>query len=142
MGVKVRQKDGKWYVFINHHGQRKAKCVGDSKKAAEYWTDDVTARRGLGAAIEGRAAYAHLIESNSGIVYQRNTVGVDVSNRWPLAFETGKWSGHAGNISGPELVAGRYSAQWVKRDGRWLIRAEVFVALTCKESGCDSAALP
>jgi hypothetical protein len=35
MRVKVRQKDGKWYVFINHHGQRKAKCVGDSKRAAE-----------------------------------------------------------------------------------------------------------
>jgi integrase len=35
MGVKVRQKGGKWYVFINHHGQRKAKCVGDSKRAAE-----------------------------------------------------------------------------------------------------------
>ena len=35
MGVKVRQKDGKWYVFINHQGKRKAKCVGDSKRAAE-----------------------------------------------------------------------------------------------------------
>ena len=35
MGVKVRQKGGKWYVFINHHGQRKAKYVGDSKRAAE-----------------------------------------------------------------------------------------------------------
>lgn len=34
MGVKVRQKDGKWYVFINHQGKRKAKCVGDSKKSA------------------------------------------------------------------------------------------------------------
>ena len=34
MGVKVREKDGKWYVFINHQGKRKAKCVGDSKKAA------------------------------------------------------------------------------------------------------------
>lgn len=34
MGVRIRQKDGKWYVYINHHGKRKAKCVGDSKKAA------------------------------------------------------------------------------------------------------------
>ncbi len=34
MGVKVREKDGKWYVFVNHDGKRKAKCVGDSKKAA------------------------------------------------------------------------------------------------------------
>lgn len=35
MGVKVRQKDGTWYVCINHHGRRKAKGVGDSKRAAE-----------------------------------------------------------------------------------------------------------
>jgi integrase len=35
MGVKVRQKDGKWYVFINHNGQRKAKCVGDRRAAEE-----------------------------------------------------------------------------------------------------------
>jgi hypothetical protein len=32
MGVKIRQKDGKWYVFINHHGRRKAKCIGDSNR--------------------------------------------------------------------------------------------------------------
>ena len=24
LGVRIRQKGGKWYVFINHHGQRKA----------------------------------------------------------------------------------------------------------------------
>ena len=33
MGVKVREKDGKWYVFINHNGKRKSKCIG-SKQAA------------------------------------------------------------------------------------------------------------
>jgi integrase len=48
MGVKVRQKDGKWYVFINHHGQRKAKCVGDSKKAAEDVKRKLEAKLTLG----------------------------------------------------------------------------------------------
>src|ERR671930_1292552 len=48
MGVKVRQKDGKWYVFINHHGQRKAKCVGDSKKAAEEVKRKLEAKLTLG----------------------------------------------------------------------------------------------
>ena len=50
MGVKVRQKDGKWYVFINHHGQRKAKCVGDSKKAAEEVKRKLEAKLTLGDA--------------------------------------------------------------------------------------------
>lgn len=38
MGVTVRQKQpgqgNSWWIFINHQGKRKAKCVGD-KKAAE-----------------------------------------------------------------------------------------------------------
>jgi hypothetical protein len=34
MAVKVRQHKGKWWVFIDHKGNRKAKCVG-SKQAAE-----------------------------------------------------------------------------------------------------------
>src|SRR5262245_57666376 len=48
MGVKVRQKDGKWYVFINHQGRRKAKCVGDSKRAAEEVKRKLEAKLTLG----------------------------------------------------------------------------------------------
>jgi integrase len=48
MGVKIRQKDGKWYVFINHQGKRKAKCVGDSKRAAEEVKRKLEARLTLG----------------------------------------------------------------------------------------------
>jgi hypothetical protein len=40
------------------------------------------------------------------------------------------------------VIGGRYSVQWVKRDGRWLIRSEVFVALTCAGTGCASKAVP
>ena len=38
MGVKVREKpkdSGVWWVFINHHGQRKSKRVGDYNNAVE-----------------------------------------------------------------------------------------------------------
>ena len=38
MGVKVRQRNGAWWLFIDHHGQRKAKRVGvgpTGKKAAD-----------------------------------------------------------------------------------------------------------
>jgi integrase len=34
MGVTIRKKNGSWYVFVNHKGQRKAKCVGESRAAA------------------------------------------------------------------------------------------------------------
>jgi integrase len=47
MGVRVRQKEGKWYVFINHRGRRKAKCVGD-KRAAEEVKRKIEAKLTLG----------------------------------------------------------------------------------------------
>jgi integrase len=34
MGVTIRKKQGKWFVFVNHNGQRKAKCIGESRAAA------------------------------------------------------------------------------------------------------------
>ena len=35
MGVKIRKRGGKWYVFVNYHGRRKAKCLGSSRQLAE-----------------------------------------------------------------------------------------------------------
>ncbi len=35
MGVRVRKKDGSWWVFIHHKGNRKAKKVGDRRAAQE-----------------------------------------------------------------------------------------------------------
>ena len=34
MGITIRKKEGKWFVFVNLNGKRKAKCVGDSRAAA------------------------------------------------------------------------------------------------------------
>ena len=47
MGVKVRKRGGKWYVLVNYHGRRKAKCVG-SREAAEQVRRQVEAKLALG----------------------------------------------------------------------------------------------
>lgn len=126
--------------------QNKAIADGDVDVAASIWTDDVTMRRGLGQAVIGRAGYREmLLSSSSGqnpVIYQRVAVSVNVSDRWPLAYEEGRWAGHAGDADGQAVIAGRYAAQWVQRDGRWLIRSEVFVALTCEGEGCLFEAVP
>ena len=44
--------------------------------------------------------------------------------------------------AGPVVIGGPYSAQWVRREGRWLIRSELFVAVTCAGAGCGSRAVP
>ena len=47
MGVKVRKRGGKWYVLVNYHGRRKAKCVG-SREAAEQVRRQLEAKLALG----------------------------------------------------------------------------------------------
>ena len=113
---------------------------------AAFWTDEVTICRGLGTQLAGKAAYRKLFESDapspSQVVYQREPDAIAVSSHWPLAFETGVWRGHLGSATGPTVISGRYSAQWVKRDGRWLIRSELFVALDAAGAGLNFKAVP
>ena len=48
MAVKVRERNGKWWVFIDHQGKRKAKCIGRSKRAAHQAADKIEAALTLG----------------------------------------------------------------------------------------------
>lgn len=124
--------------------QNRAIVAGDVDRVAEFWTDDVAIRRGLGAAVIGKAAYRQLFVttgSDSNVVYQRSPTRVEASATWPLAYESGTWVGRLG-ADGPVVIRGEYAAQWVKRAGRWLIRSEVFVALTCAGIGCSYSATP
>lgn len=126
--------------------QNTAIAAGDLEKIASYWTEDVTIRRGLGQIVSGRRAYRRLFAvtspRDSTLVYQRQPDSIEVSPQWPLAYEAGTWSGHLGHVAGPTVIQGRYAAQWVRRDHRWLIRSEVFVALSCAGMGCTYMAAP
>jgi integrase len=48
MGVRVKKHAGKWYVFINWMGKRKAKCVGLSREAAEQVRREIERQLSLG----------------------------------------------------------------------------------------------
>jgi ketosteroid isomerase-like protein len=123
--------------------QNEAIAVGDLDGIAAFWTDDVVVRPGLGPLIVGRDAYRRTFASDPpGTVFVRRPTAIEVGEQWPLAFETGEWSWHLAGALSPAIVAGRYSAQWVKRNGRWLIRAEIFVPLSCDAGGCDRPAAP
>ena len=149
--------------------QNDAIAAGDLDAITSFWTDDITVRRALGSPVAGRTAARAAFEPPTGvaasgvaasgvaasgvaasgvaasaprIVYRRIPNEVEVSAQWPLAFETGVWEGREGAPDGPVLIGGKFTAQWVKRDGRWLIRSEVFVALTCAGAGCSLVAVP
>jgi hypothetical protein len=48
MGVKIRKRGGKWYVFGIYHGRRKARCVGTSRQLAEQVKRQLEAELALG----------------------------------------------------------------------------------------------
>jgi len=48
VGITVRKKNNQWYVFINHNGQRKAKCIGESRAAAVQVKRVLEAKLALG----------------------------------------------------------------------------------------------
>lgn len=103
--------------------------------AATFWTDDVVVVASRGAVLRGKDQYRRAFAGDSAIVYVRSPATIDVASAWPLAWEEGHWSGHLG-AGGPAVIGGRYAAQWHRINGRWLIRSEVFVALTCSGDPC------
>lgn len=118
--------------------QNTAIAARDLDRAASFWTDDIVIRSGLGRVVQSRASYRAAMAADTETVFRREPDRVDVSDneRWPLAFESGTWTGRSAR-DGRLLIRGRYAAQWIKRNGRWLIRAEVFVALGCASGGCS-----
>ena len=134
-------------ILSARQAQNQAIAAYDADRVAGFWTEDVELRRGLGQLVLGRAAYRQLFlgdaaNRDSALVYQREPSHIESSPTWPLAFESGTWEAHVGQVDGPVVIRGQYGAQWVKRGGRWLIRGEVFVALTCASVGCTYSAAP
>lgn len=127
--------------------QTQALAKNDLDTVVKYWDPAITIRRALGHPVDGAAAARKLLEpstpaATTTIIYQRESTSVNVSTNWPLAYEEGRWSGHVGTADAKPILSGKYAAQWVKRNGQWLIRSEVFVALDCADAGCKAAALP
>jgi len=127
--------------------QTQAMAADDLDKVVTWWVPDITIRRAMGQPVDGAEAARKLLQppatpSPNRLIYQREPVAVQVSPNWPLAYEEGRWSGHPGSVANAPVIGGRYSAQWVLRDGKWLIRSEVFVALTCSGAGCTFPAAP
>ena len=139
-------KDDEAAIRTARSVQTQALAANDLDKVVAYWSPDITIRRALGQPVSGADAARKLLEPTGSIatpvIYQREAVSVEVSGHWPMAYEEGRWSGHPGNAAAPAIIGGRYSAQWVKRNGQWLIRSEVFVALTCADVGCKYPSAP
>jgi ketosteroid isomerase-like protein len=107
----------------------------NADSVATFWMEDVTATAGLGYVVRGRADYKTAFGRDASMTYERTTERVVVSRTWPLAWEEGTWLGTATGQALP-IIGGRYAAQWVRQNGRWYIRSELFVAIDCSADAC------
>jgi ketosteroid isomerase-like protein len=70
------------------------------------------------------------------VVYVRTPDEIKISQAYPLAIESGTWTGSRSTAAGALKNGGSYSAAWKKTEKGWLIYAELFVAIDCEGEGC------
>jgi len=101
-------------------------------------TDDVVVVASSGTVFRGTEmeteGFAAAFEDPEFITYVRTPTSVQVAEDHRFAAERGEWVGSWRRADGRMELRGTYQAQWQKREGQWLIRAELFVALACSGS--------
>ncbi|WP_439473504.1 nuclear transport factor 2 family protein [Algoriphagus formosus] len=102
----------------------------DETLNATFLTDDVLITTGAGTLISGKKELLEYIQEASGprMYWVRTPDEVIVNPETQLAWETGTWKGFVEGSEESE-VGGKYSAQWTKKSGTWLIQSQLFVTL-------------
>ena len=102
----------------------------DEELNATFSTEDALITTGAGTLIAGKEALSAYIKSQKGprMYWVRTANEVLVNSKTKLAWETGTWKGYLED-SDEAVVRGKYSAQWTKASGTWLIHSQLFVTL-------------
>jgi len=112
----------------------------DVAAIVSFLDDEYQITTSLGQLLQGpdaeAASWRDLFASRPDVLYVRSPESIEISNDYPLAAETGTWSGTWSTGDGPVRTGGRYSAMWRRVDDEWKVRSELFVALFCDGAGC------
>jgi ketosteroid isomerase-like protein len=118
----------------------------DLNAVTGFWTDDIVMTAGSGTGAIGTDAWREVLgqqfERYPDVVYVRTPERIELSDVGPLAAEHGRWVGRWTADDGPVESGGTYGAMWRREGGRWRIRAQLFVTLTCTGNGCANARTP
>lgn len=112
----------------------------DAATIASVLDQDVLLITGTDSVLfSGRQAQVDLwsgnFQSDERLVYVRTPECIQVSQRFPIALERGRWRGQHQD-GRPGVVQGAYSAKW-RHDGEdWRLEVEIFMTAECDESIC------
>jgi ketosteroid isomerase-like protein len=124
------QEDEVAQILAQREASTQALRAFDADLNATYSTEDAFITTGLGVLISGKEEQENYLKSLKGprMYWIRTPDEVLVNHKSLLAWETGTWKGYYENSDKP-VVGGKYSAQWTKASGAWLIRSQLFVTL-------------
>ena len=115
-------------IRSNRAASNNAIAKHDVNGIAKYWLDDFVQVIGRGVYQTGKdsiiASWKALFNSNPEISYIRSPKEIVISDNDTLAWEQGQWVGIHSYSKG-----GNYAAMWIKRRGKWMLKAELFVSL-------------
>lgn len=117
-------------ILAQREASNQALRAFDDELNTSFSTEDALITTGAGTLISGKKELIKYIQESTGpkMYWTRTPDEVLVNPKTMLAWETGTWKGY---VEGSEeaVVGGKYSAQWTKKSGTWLIQSQLFVTL-------------
>ena len=117
-------------ILYQREASNQALRAFDDELNATFSTEDAFVTTGAGILISGEAELMKYIQESTGprMYWIRTPDEVLVNPKTQLAWETGTWKGYVEG-SDESVVGGKYSAQWTKASGTWLLQSQLFVTL-------------
>lgn len=117
-------------ILAQREASNQALRAFDEDLNASFSTEDALLTTGAGKLLSGKKELMRYIGESSGprMYWVRTPDEVIVNPKTNLAWETGTWKGYYED-SEESVVGGKYSAQWTKTSGTWLIQSQLFVTL-------------
>ncbi|WP_194775310.1 YybH family protein [Pararhodonellum marinum] len=117
-------------ILSQREASNQALRAFDEVLNASFSTEDALITTGAGTLISGKKELIKYIQESIGprMYWIRTPDEVLVNPKTMLAWETGTWKGYVEG-SDEAVVGGKYSAQWTKASGTWLIQSQLFVTL-------------
>ena len=117
-------------ILAQREASNRALRAFDDELNSSFSTEDALITTGAGTLISGKKELMKYIQESTGprMYWIRTPDEVLVNPKTMLAWETGTWKGYVEG-SDEAVVGGKYSAQWTKASGIWLIQSQLFVTL-------------
>ncbi len=118
------------------HDSNQAIAAHQIETVGTFWTDDYHIITSRNAETSGKAAnierFQNEVKAKPDVIYIRTPQTIHVFSQWKMASEEGSWEGRWSEDGSVIQLKGTYFAKWHQVNGSWLIRAEIFVPLSCE----------